>query len=161
MNPLPEAAVTPATDPSDPGKRGHRTRTVLVFAELPETMRKRLRDRGASLVDAESVLGTVALLADRDFDATIFDLALSAELVKRIKAGVGTIEDVPEELAARARERHRLTPFFLVMQADQQYAVLVDPPEHSYLESGKSLSLPDAVTTLDVSKLVMRGAARA
>ena len=161
MNPLPEAAVAPGTDLDDPGKRVRRSRTVLVYADLPLDLKRRLRDRGATITNAESLLGTVSLLADRDFDATIFDMTLSTELVKRLKAGIGTIEEVPEELAARARERHRLTPFFLVMGDEQQYAIVIDPPEHSYLESGKGLSLADAVTRLDVTKLVMRGAALA
>ena len=47
------------------------------------------------------------------------------------------------------------------MNNEQQYAIVIDPPEHSYLESGTGISLADAVTALDVSKLVMRGAARA
>jgi hypothetical protein len=65
------------------------------------------------------------------------------------------------EIERRAQERHRLTPFFLVMEGEQQYAIMVDPPEHSYLEDGKGLSLPDAVMCLDVSKLLLRGPALA
>lgn len=145
MNPLPENALVPS-----------RPRTVLVFAELPAAVRAQLEAREARLVDAESVLGTVALLADRDFDAAILDMELSAALVQRLKSGTGVVDDVPDELCQKARERHRLTPFFLTMGAG--FAIVVDPPEHSYLESGKALSLADAVTSLDVSKLVMRGA---
>ena len=161
MNPLPLNAVSPGTDLGDPSKRARRSRSVLVFADLPLQVRMRLRDRGASIVNAETVLGTVSLLADRDLDAAILDMTLSTELVKRIKAGIGDVEGVPDEICARARERHRLTPFFLVMDNEQQYAILIDPPEHSYLESGKGISLADAVMTLDVTKLVMRGAALA
>ncbi len=148
MNPLPEEALVPP-----------RARTVLVFAELTAAVRARLTGRGAALVDAESLLGAVALLADRDFDAAILDMELSSALVQRLKSGSGVIDDVPDELCAKARERHRLTPFFLTMGAG--FAIVVDPPEHSYLEGGKGLSLADAVMTLDVSKLVMRGAALA
>lgn len=161
MNPLPEAAVAPGTELNDPSKRVRRARSVLVYADLPLPLKMQLRDRSATLTNAESLLGVVSLLADRDFDAAIFDMTLSTELVKRIKAGIGSIEDVPDEIAVRARERHRLTPFFLVMGNEDQYAIVIDPPEHSYLESGKGLGLADAVTRLDVSKLVMRGAALA
>jgi hypothetical protein len=145
VNPLPEEALIPA-----------RARTVLVFAELAAAVRAQLTARGARLVDAESVLGAVALLADRDFDAAILDMELSAALVQRLKSGGGVVDGVPDELCAKARERHRLTPFFLTM--GKGFAVVVDPPEHSYLESGKGLNLADAVMTLDVSKLVVRGA---
>lgn len=134
---------------------------MLVFAELPATVRKRLEERGATLTDAESVLGAVALLADRDFDAAILDMDLSTAIVKRVKADVGAIEGVPDELCAKARARHRLTPFFLVMSDEHQYAIVVDPPEHSYFERGDGISLADAVMTVEVSKLVMRGAALA
>jgi hypothetical protein len=161
VNPLPEAAVALGIDDDDPGKRVRRSRDVLVFAELPETTRNRLRERGARLVDADSVLGAVALLADRGFDAAILEMTLSAEIVKRIKADLGSVEGVPDELCAAARGRHRLTPFFLVMAGQPQYAIVVDPPEHSYVESGSGISLIDAVMTLEVSKLVMRGAALA
>ncbi len=64
-------------------------------------------------------------------------------------------------LEHRARQRHRMTPFFLVMEGEQQYAIVVDPPEHSYLEDGRGLSLPDAVMCLDVGKLLLRGSALA
>ena len=57
--------------------------------------------------------------------------------------------------------RLKASPFFMVMDDEQQYAIMIDPPEHSYLESGKGISLADAVMTLDVTKLVMRGAALA
>ena len=150
MNPLPEAALVAA-----------RPRDVLVFAELPAKLREELEGLNATLTDAQSVLGTVALLADRTFDAAILDVELSAAIVQRLKAGVGSIEGVPDEVSARARQRHAAVPFFLTFGSEGRYAIVVDPPEHSYLESGKGLSLADAVTRLDVTKLVMRGAALA
>jgi hypothetical protein len=150
MNPLPRGALVAA-----------RPRRVLVFCDLPAGVRDALVGFPATLTDAESVLGTVALLADRDFDAVILDLTLSSAMVMRLKTGLGELADVPEEVVARARERQRLTPFFLVMDRERQFAVVVDPPEHSYVESGAGLSLPDAVARLEVSKLVMQGAALA
>ncbi len=48
-------------------------------------------------------------------------------------------------------------PFFLVMEGERHYAIMVIPPEHSYLEDGKGISLPDAVMSLDVGKLLLRG----
>lgn len=104
-----------------------------------------------------------------------------SSLVKSLKAGVGSVtmegmvaeeleksgaaitepgKDQYWKLAAaekRARERCRLLPFFLVMAGEQQYAIMVIPPDHSYLEDGKGISLPDAVMTLDVSKLLQKG----
>ena len=150
MNPLPEGALGPA-----------RPRRVLVFCDLPSEVRAQLGAHGATLTEAESVLGTVALLADRDFDAVILDMSLSPAIVMRVKTGLGELADVPAEVAKRARERQQLTPFFLVMGRERQYAIVVDPPEHSYVESGAGVSLAEAVARLDVGKLVMPGAARA
>jgi hypothetical protein len=64
----------------------------------------------------------------------------------------------PEALATR---RHALTPFFMLHAGDESYAIVVRPPEHSYLEDGHGISLPDAVMMLDVGKLLLRGSALA
>jgi hypothetical protein len=155
---------------------------VLLLAELPIFQRIRMKERGALITRVQDVREAVTSLAENDFDAAIVDMRApggGAALVKCVKAGVGSTEPlvalVETEMAQsgartieglidiehRARQRHRLTPFFLVMEGEQQYAIVVDPPEHSYLEDGKGLSLPDAVMCLDVGKLLMRGPALA
>ena len=42
-----------------------------------------------------------------------------------------------------------------------EYAIVVDPPEHAYLEDGEGLGLADAVMCLDVRALLLRGPALA
>jgi hypothetical protein len=107
-------------------------------------------------------------------------------LIKSIKAGVGSVNDHPPDSIAglvsremealsgkpeprfsqnkvavaieeEARRRCRVTPFYLVLEDEQQFAIMVIPPDHSYLEDGKGISLPDAVMSLDVGKLLLRG----
>lgn len=192
----------------------------MVLAELPSTIRIRMKDRGAQLTDVENVPAAVAMLAERDFDAAIVDvkaLGGGTSLVKCLKGGSGSTDplqkDIDEAMAviaagptdpggapspeqlerqiaeifettvgdlrqfaetaqaapispvaaleAKARRRHRMTPFYLVMEGEQQYAIVVDPPEHSYLEDGKGISLADAVMCLDLGKLLLRGPALA
>lgn len=47
------------------------------------------------------------------------------------------------------------------MAGEQQFAIVVDPPEHSYLEDEGGLGLADAVMCLDVGRLLLRGPAMA
>jgi hypothetical protein len=86
------------------------------------------------------------------------DLSATLEAMEAARRDSGARTAGVEE---RARQRHSLTPFFLVMENEQQYAIVVNAPEQPYLEDGKGLSLPDAVMCLDVGKLLVRGAARA
>ncbi len=213
---LPRSAVAPGLDIDDGDKRVRRARSVMVLADLPSTVRVRIKNRGGLLTDVETVAAAVSMLAERDFDAVIVDMKApggGTTLVKCLKAGVRSTDPLQrlldEELSAlasepnvarvdppepdtleaevahvfdsvgvsvqdelgklealqsterRARQRHRLTPFYLVMAGEQQYAIVIDPPEHSYLEDGKGLALPDAVMCLDVGKLLLRGPAMA
>lgn len=176
---VPREAVAPGLDVDDGGKRIRRERSVLLLAELPIFQRIRMKERGALITEVRDVREALAALAGNDFDAAIIDMKAAGDgtaLVKTVKAGIGSTNPVAylveSEIAAldgrelvsddqRARRRHRLTPFFLVMGGEQQYAIVVDPPEHSYLEDGKGLSLPDAVMCLDVGKLLLRGPALA
>jgi hypothetical protein len=176
---LPRSAVAPALDIDDGGKRIRRERSVLLLAELPIFQRIRMKERGALITRVQDVAEAVAALAADDFDAAIVDMKApggGTALVKAVKAGIGSTNPlahlVEAEMAAleghklvtpdqQARQRHRLTPFFLVMEGERQYAIVVDPPEHSYLEDGNGLSLPDAVMCLDVGKLLLRGPALA
>ncbi len=89
------------------------------------------------------------------FDTTLGDLK---QFVEAAQAASISPVVAPE---AMARRRHRLTPFYLVMEGEQQYAIVIDPPEHSYLKDGKGISLADAVMSLDVGKLLLRGPALA
>lgn len=217
---LPRSAVAPGLDVDDGDKRVRRARSVIVLADLPSTIRTRMKDRGALLTDVENVAAAVAMLAERDFDAAIVDMKApggGTALVKCLKGGVGSTDPLqklleeamaaiatapkdpqgapsPEQLEveiaeifettlgdlkqfaeaaqvdpispvvaleAMARRRHRLTPFYLVMDGEQQFAIVIDPPEHSYLEDGKGIGLADAVMCLDVGKLLLRGPALA
>lgn len=83
---------------------------------------------------------------------TLFDALLESEK---------GVPDADFELIAIARSRHRLTPFFLVLENEPYFGVLVLWPEHSYRETGKGISLPDAVMCLDVGALLRRGSALA
>jgi hypothetical protein len=116
---------------------------VLVLAELPASQLRHLKNRGALLTHVRDVSEALVALAEREYDAFIVE-------------GVELQTD-----EQRARERCRLTPFFLVMEGDRQFAILVVPPDHSYLEDGMGISLPDAVMSLDVGKLLLRGPALA
>jgi hypothetical protein len=107
----------------------------------------------AHLVETE--MAAVCSEPDSRLDRAVDDATQGAA------AAIGARLAGISELEQRARERHRLTPFFLVMEGEQQYAIVVDPPEHSYLEDGKGLSLPDAVMCLDIGKLLLRGSALA
>jgi hypothetical protein len=159
---LPREAIAPGLDVDDGDKRIRRARSVLVLAELPIFERIRMKERGGLLNHVADVAAAVAVLAEQHFDAAIIDMKApggGTELVKSIKAGVGSAG--APELEALARERHRLTPFYLVMEGESQYAIVVSPPEHSYLEDGKALRLADAVTSLDLGKLLLRGPAMA
>jgi hypothetical protein len=180
---LPREVVAPGLDVDDGGKRVRRERTVLLLAELPIFQRVRMKERGAIITRVQNVPEAVATLADNDFDAAIIDMKApgdGAGLVKCLKGGVGSTDPrrhlVESEMAAvraspehggaaaleqRARQRHRATPFFLVMEGEQQYAIVVDLPDYSYLEDGIGLSLPDAVMCLDVGRLLIRGSALA
>lgn len=138
-----------------------------------------MKERGALITRVQDASEAVAALAAEDFDVAIVDMKApggGTALVKAVKAGVRSTNPlahlVESEMAAvdgrelvtadqQARRRHRLTPFFLVMEGERQYAIVVEPPEHSYLEDGNGLSLPDAVMCLDVSKLLLRGPALA
>lgn len=177
---LPRDAVAAGLDVDGGDKRVRRARSILVLADLPVFQRIRMKERGGQLTVVQDVAEAVRVLAERDFDAAIIDMNApggGTALVKSIKAGVGSINPlqtlVADEMAAvsdtprppsaedLARERHRLTPFFLVMQGEQQYAIVVSPPEHSYLEDGTGIGLSDAVMCLDIGKLLLRGSAMA
>ncbi|MBK7860273.1 MAG: hypothetical protein IPJ65_16995 [Archangiaceae bacterium] len=148
MNPpLPKEALVAA-----------RPRRVLLFTGLPKATYQRLEQAGCSLIQAETVLGAVALLADRDFDAAVLDMEMSEELVKRLKAGRGEIEEVPDALAEQARARSRSTPFFLRFGDGLRFVVVVDVPDYTYVEPGDALPLGEAVLQLDVGKLKIPGA---
>jgi hypothetical protein len=183
---LPTWAVVPSADLVDGSKRVRRARSILLLANLPGTLRRRLKDRGAQLMEVFDMRSAAKALAEADFDAAIIDVHApgnGAGLVKWIKYGAflrevgrtprkpsafddlvdrqeGVLE-VELSVAAAARNRHRTTPFFLVLEDQPQFGVVVSWPEHSYSETGDGISLPDAVMTLDVAKLLSRGSAMA
>jgi hypothetical protein len=92
--------------------------------------------------------------------AEIFETTLG-DLKQFVEAAQAAPVSPIVAMESKARRRHRLTPFYLVMEGEQHYAIVIDPPEHSYLEDGKGISLADAVMCLDVGKLLLRGPALA
>jgi hypothetical protein len=180
---LPRTAIVPSLDLEDHGKRVRRARPVALFASLPATQVHHLKDRGAELSRPQTTRQLVELLAERDFHAVVVDLAIygAGALVKWLKAGPELRErprratdyfedllyrqkggfDADADLAIEARARHRVTPFFVVLESERHYGIVVQRPEHSYYETGEGISLPDAVMCLDVGKLLLRGAALA
>jgi len=119
------------------------------------------------LVDEEiSALATAPSMGD-GAGAHVDPEALEAEVAQVFNSLGVSMEGAVRDLEALgvterlARRRHRLTPFYLVMEGEQQYAIVIDPPQHSYLEDGEGLSLADAVMCLDVGKLLLRGPAMA
>jgi len=63
---------------------------------------------------------------------------------------------VPRSKSPRAK-RHALTPFFLIMQDETQFAVVIAPPEHAFVENGNNPRLAIAVMTLDVTAILSGG----
>ncbi len=44
-----------------------------------------------------------------------------------------------------------------MMGGTTEWAVVVLPPEHAYLEDGRGLQLVEAIAGLDVARLLLRG----
>ena len=122
-------------------------------------MLRRMRERGIVPTVAGSVGDGLVLLAERDFDAVVADVDVEGggtALIKWIKAGIGPVQ-APLDAPEKARSRHARTPFFLFMDGTSEWAVVLRPPDHSYLEDGLGLQMIDAVANLDLGQLFLKG----
>lgn len=154
---LPRDAIVPGTEVVDgSGKGVRRTRHVLTLEQPAQTILKRMNERGLEPIIAGDLPIAIAMLAVRDFDAVLVEAGSGLVLVKWIKSGVAA-SGAHAKAADEARRRHAQTPFFIFAHGSPEWAVVVRPPEHAYLEAGAGLQLVDALATLDVGRLLLRG----
>jgi len=158
--------------------RAGRPRQVLLVGELPASERLELTERGAVITDALDTHAAFELLASTDFDVVVVDPFATGnglDFVTAVKEGddahlhtvatlYGSRGSTPflrgarlpnEEALAAGRVRHRTTPF-VVLPADggDQYAIVVVPPEATFLKSRRLLPLATAVLTVDAATLL-------
>lgn len=158
---LPRNAIVPGTDVVDgSGKRIRVSRRVLVLDNPTHWLMRRMRARGIEPTVTANVDEAALALAARDFDGVVTEIDRGLRLVKWLKASVDDLE-VGASVTEQARHRHVLTPVFVFLDGAPEWAVIVRPPEHAYLEDGKGVQLVDAIACLDVARLLLRGPALA
>lgn len=111
---IPRSAVTPGVALIDSeGKRVRRARSVLVLAELPVSVSRRLKDRGAELTVVESVRAAIDSLAAQGFDAAIVDtlIANATAMVKAINSPIRFDKELLDQIVnEEISSLGRLTP---------------------------------------------------
>jgi len=145
---LPARAIRTDLDVEDAdGKKKRRPRRVLVYGALVVTTERALKARGAQLTIAKTAAEAVYHLATDDFDVVALDAQAPGgglTLVKLLKLGVGVL-DVDASVLALAQARTRDVPFVVLPLSGIEYAVILRPPDHAYLEDGTRLSVEEAI----------------
>jgi len=138
-------------------RRAGAPRRILAYADLLGQTERYLRQRGAVLTRAHSAEEAVHLLAADPFDIVILDPRAPGgglHLVTVLKLGYRTL-DLPEALIQEVSSRVRLTPFIVLPEdGSTDYAVIIQPPQLSFLEDGADLRVEDAILRLNVARLL-------
>ncbi|MBI5480006.1 MAG: hypothetical protein HY906_14160 [Deltaproteobacteria bacterium] len=131
-------------------------RRVLALGSVDEGLLVSLEANGAKVVRAGGTEEAVALMAFQPFDVLVVDPEApdGISFVKAVKMGAALL-GVPAEQLRRAAQQHEYAPVILLPFPDEdEYAVLILPPEVAYLEKIGRLPLVNAIMHLDVRRLI-------
>ena len=140
------SAIKPETRARDSGP------PVLVFGELPAEASIYADRHQVDLVHVLTASRALEHLARVSFRSVAVDPAAEGgiELVRQVKLGASLGDPGSEEAIAR----NMLTPFVVLpFRGEADYAVLVVPPEASYVEQTWRLRLSAVLYRLDVERL--------
>lgn len=175
---IPRTALALDAQATDRRFRGRHERRVLLVGELPVSERVELTERGAVLTTAADTHQAFVLLASVDFDVVAVEPRAPGnglDLVTAVKENqaahlhtLATLYGVrggapflrgaraPDEaVLASARERHRVTPFVVLpLEGEDEYAIIVVPPDASFIENRRRLPVTTSIMRVDASKLL-------
>ena len=126
------------------------TRRVLVYGVMSAGTRRALADDNISVVRAATIGDAINALSWGEFHAVVAEpRAEGLSLVKAIKLGA-PVAEVAGATVARAVQRHRETPVFILpLPDDREYAVIVAAPTNAYLERTDRVPLARAISRFD------------
>lgn len=177
---FPRTAVAVDVQSTDRRFPRRKARNVLLLGELHASQREELEDRGGVIVQANDTHEAFELLATTDFDVVVVDPVAPGnglDLVTAVKESasehlhtVATLYGARgdtrflrgarlpnQETLVAVRSRHRLTAFVVLpVNGEAEYAIVVSPPEGSFLKHPSAMPLVTAIMTVDASKLVTR-----
>lgn len=149
-----------------------------MVGELGVAIRDELSERGVVLTEVEKIHDAFLLLAGRAFDVVVVNPLTEScglDFVNAIKEGPGEHEMTvatlygargqssflrgtqppPPEALEAARARNKTTPFVVLPAIDDwKYAIVVVPPNASFIVDGRKVPLIATILTIDAARLL-------